>query len=346
VNTPAYRVEDGDAVRDRDSVLAIWSGNLGDDAHMQAKFDWFYRASPYGEPLLRLLRHVADGKAVGVASAGPRPMRVEGRALRAGVLVDLAVVAEHRALGPALTLQASFVQDGAARFDLLYGFPNPKAVPVFKRAGYDRLGDIVRHARVLRHAGYAARRLPRPLAWLAGGVMDLLRWFADARHAIGAPALVATWVETADPRFDTLWSDTAAPHALVGVRDAAFARWRFDASPLARTRYLLLADAADGRLRAWFACQTRSSVLHVCDFWADDAPTGIGHAYVNALVRAARKARHAAVSVEYAGADAKLAGWRAAGFVERSRRPVFGRWLDGTAGGTHELHLTAADEDE
>lgn len=345
MNAPVYRVEDGDAERDRDSVLAIWSGSLGDDAHMQAKFDWFYRASPYGEPLLRLLRHVPDGKAVGVASAGPRRMCVDGRALRAGVLVDLAVVAGHRALGPALMLQASFVQSGAARFDLLYGFPNPRAVPVFKRAGYDRLGDIVRHARVLRHAGYAARRLPRPLARLAGAVMDLVRWVADAKHAIGAPALVAAWADAADPRFDELWAGAPAPQALAGVRDAAFARWRFDASPLARTRYLLLADPASGRLRAWFACQARDSVLHVCDFWADDAATGIGHAYVNALVRAARKARHAAVSVEYAGAEAKLAGWHAEGFVERSRRPVFGRWLDGTAG-TRELHLTAADEDE
>lgn len=344
MNAPAYVGEAGEVARDRDVVLGIWRGNLGQDARMQAKYDWFYARCPFGAPLLRLLRHGEDGSAVGAAAAGPRRLLRDGRPIQAGVLVDLAVLPEHRSLGPALMLQGELARAGGERFDLLYGFPNPKAAAVFKRVGYDRLGDIVRRARVLRHAGYLARRMPRPLAALAGFVVDRVRALADAVRA-PRESLAASWADRADARFDALWSASPKGDGLVGVRDAAFARWRFDDSPLARTRYLLLAGT-DGALRAWFACQVEDGVLHVRDFWSDDAATGIGHARIAALLRAARRAGHVAVSAEYAGPDARLSGWTAAGFIERGRRPVFGRWSDGSAAAAVAIHLTSADEDE
>jgi hypothetical protein len=344
---PTYAVETGEAARDRTAVLAIWRGNLGQDARMQAKFDWFYARCPFGAPTLRLLRHLPDDRLVGVAAAGPRRMLWRGEEISAGVLVDLAVAAEHRSLGPALMLQNALADAGCRRFGLLYGFPNPKAAAVFKRVGYARLGEIVRHARVLRHARYVARRLPRPLALLAGAVLDLRARVRDAWRARADRRVESAWSERADPRFDALWSrGSAASEGLVAVRDTAFARWRFDDSPLAATRYLLVSDPADHSLRAWFACQVEDDVLHVRDFWSDDAASGIARAHVDALVRAARAAGHAAVSVEYAGAETKRAGWCDAGFIERSRRPVFGRWADGGATGGIDLHLTSADEDE
>ena len=38
-----YTVEQGDVGRNREAMLALWRGNLGDEARMLAKFDWFYR---------------------------------------------------------------------------------------------------------------------------------------------------------------------------------------------------------------------------------------------------------------------------------------------------------------
>ncbi|HEX7770621.1 MAG TPA: hypothetical protein VF422_11400 [Dokdonella sp.] len=341
---PVYAIEPGEVGRDRERVLAIWRGNLGRDTRMQSKYDWFYASCPYGEPLLCLLRHLPDDSLVGAAAAGPRRMLWRGEAIEAGVLVDLAVTTEHRSLGPALMLQTALADAGIRRYDLLYGFPNPKAAAVFKRVGYAKLGEIVRHARVLRHARYVARRLPRILAPFAGAMLDARAWLSDAWRTRRAARFDATWTDRADPRFDALWARSPHGDALVAMRDAAFAAWRFDASPLANTRYLLLADPGSRDLRAWFACQPDDGVLHVRDFWSDDAAAGIDGAYVDALLRAARSEGHVAVSVEYAGADAKLAGWRAAGFTERSRRPVFGRARDGSA--DVDLHLTSADEDE
>src|SRR5690606_29681365 len=123
--------------------------NLGEDARMARKYDWFYRSCPFGEPLTLLLRHEESGEWVGVASAGRRPMLMGGRRVQAGVLVDLTVLPAHRSLWPALSLQMALMEAGLKRFDLLYGFPNPKAAALFRRVGYIPLCSIVRWARVL-----------------------------------------------------------------------------------------------------------------------------------------------------------------------------------------------------
>ena len=52
---PQYLVEAGDPARDRETVLSLWRGNLGQDARMTAKYEWFYLRCPHGEPLLQLL---------------------------------------------------------------------------------------------------------------------------------------------------------------------------------------------------------------------------------------------------------------------------------------------------
>jgi hypothetical protein len=339
-----YAIDCGDIDRDREVMLALWRGNLGDEGRMQLKFDWFYADCPWGTPSVCLLRHVADGTHVGIASAGPRRMLAAGAPIGAGVLVDLGVAAQHRSLGPALMLQSALAESAGRRFQLLYGFPNPKAAPVFKRVGHARLTEIVRHARVLRHARYLRRRLPRPLAMLAGIALDLGARVRDAWRSRSDPRWQARWSERADPRFDSLWQRSMPDHGIFAVRDQAFARWRFDACPFEKTRYLLLSDGDE--LQAWFACQTRDGALHVRDFWSAQAAVGMDRAHADALLHAARAAGHESVSVEIAGRPTHLAGWQAAGFSPRGKRPVFGRWTDADMPVELELYLTSADEDE
>src|SRR3546814_15882401 len=124
---PAYSVHEADLERDRELIVGLWRGNLGEDARMARKYDWFYRQRPYGAPLTLLLRHEASGEWVGVASAGPRQMVFGGRRVSAGVLVDLAVLPAHRSLGPALTLQTPLREARRRGFDLLYASPNPRS---------------------------------------------------------------------------------------------------------------------------------------------------------------------------------------------------------------------------
>lgn len=346
--TPAgvYRVEAAEFPRDREALLHIWQGNLGDPARHAGKFDWFYLRGPFGEPLTQLLCH--DGVAIGCCTAAPRRMLWQGSEVRAGLLADMAVAAQHRTLGPALMLQEALVEAAKGRYDLLYGFPNRKSLPVVRRLGYAVLGELTRHSKVLRHTAYLERHLPRWLAMPLGGLLDAGMALSERLRA--RPGVSADWSDHADPRMDALWRAGAHAQGLVGVRDAAAARWRFDRSPLAGTRYLLVGDGAGGALRAWFACQAAGTVLRVCDFWSESGSTGIAGSLVLVLVRAARRLGYTAISLEHAASDERLAGWRRAGFVPRDHQPVVGKWLGDGGPSPSELardwYLTSADEDE
>ena len=336
---PAYTVHEADAERDRELILALWRGNLGDEARMAAKYDWFYLQCPDGKPLTFLLRHEESGEWVGVASAGARRMLCGGQPMLAGLLVDLTVLPAHRSLWPALSLQMALLEAGLRRFTLLYGFPNPKAAAIFKRVGYMPLCRLVRHARVLRHGEYARRRMPALFAAPAG-------WLLDAADRLRLRAWVAglsgRWQDRADEALGALWSTASAGGGPVAIRDLAFLQWRFDQSPLAEVRYLVVEDGG-GVPQAWFACESRAGVLRVHDFWSRHAGgAGPSRAELAILLRTARATGHGSVSVEL-GAAAVDGAWLEAGFAARESRPVF--WHPSTVA-TAPRWLTAADEDE
>jgi GNAT superfamily N-acetyltransferase len=342
VPAPNYVVEHADTVRDREAVLGVWRGNLGRDERMGAKYDWFYRDNPLGPPLTLLLKHVASGAVVGVASAGPRRMRVDGRIIEAGVLVDLAVLPEHRTLGPALQLQQAMLDAAGARFALLYGLPNRKAVPVFKRVGYAAIAEMLRMARVLRHREHIARRVPgtaAALATLAAPVVDTVVRARDALRHLGQPRWRTTWMDA--PPADL--APGAEPGLLRGAHDRAFQQWRFAAGPTPPARWLRVEDRT-GTLRGWFTCQSSDDVLQIVDCGGADGQSAPPLAAILALLRAARARGHASVSLQLAAPEALLAPWRAAGFVLRSQRTVFGRWY--ATAPAQAAWFTAADEDE
>ncbi|HKR76930.1 MAG TPA: hypothetical protein VJR95_09705 [Rhodanobacter sp.] len=345
--TATYRTALAELPRDRGEVLTLWRDNLGDPARHRGKYDWFYLGGPFGPSLLQLLSH--GGAAIGTCGVGARRMLWQGREIRAGLLADMAVDARHRTLGPALMLQEALVASAAGHFDLLYGFPNRKSLPVVKRLGYAVLGELSRHARVLRHAHYLRRRLPRWLAALLGGVLDAERALLDGLRMLPGRGVTATWSEQADPRMDALWQVSPHGQGLLGMHDGAMMRWRFDQSPLADVRYLLLVDRRGGSLRAWFACECEDRVLQVRDYWSERGVEGIDHRMVLALVRSARREGCVSVTLECAAPAARMAGWRRAGFILREGQPVVGKWLgDATVPAelARDWHLTEADADE
>jgi hypothetical protein len=346
---PKYAAREGDPVADREAVLAVWRGNLGIDARMLDKYDWFYRRAPADAPLLQLLMHAGTGAPVGVCAAGHRRMLCDGREARAGVMVDLAVTPEHRSLGPALILQQGLFAAGQRELDLLYCFPNPKAAPVFKRIGYRHLADMVRYVHVLRHAQYVHRRWPNLPMWLAspvGALVDLGHRARDEWRWPSARSLRAEWFDRT-PDIAPIWETSPKPSALTTLRDAAHLRWRFDDAPVAGDlmpfRHLQLFDG-DTAL-AWFATRADGRTLHVHDFWSRDGAQPAPD-MVAALLRAARRQGHAAVSIELATSPERLQPWVDTGFSARGTRPLYGHWFGKDGSDMPALHLVSADEDE
>jgi hypothetical protein len=347
--TPQYSTRGGDPAADREAVLAVWRGNLGQDARMAGKYDWFYGRAPAGAPLLQRLLHAGTEAPVGVCAAGRRRMLQNGREARAGVVVDLAVATAHRTLGPALILQQGLFAAGQRELDLLYGFPNPKAAPVFKRIGYRHLAEMVRYVRVVRHAQYLRHRLPRLLSRLAaplGTLIDLAHRLRDAWRWPMARGFRAQWSDRA-PDIAPLWDASPKPPAITALRDATHLQWRFDDAPVASDlppfRHLQLFDGDDPA--AWFATRVDGHTLHIHDFWSRDGAQP-APAIIAAMLREARRQGRTAVSVELATSELRMQPWRQLGFEARSQRPVFGIVAGSLGEDAVDLHLTSADEDE
>lgn len=344
-----YRGAIGDVDRDAGELQRLWRGELGDDARMATKYQWFYRDAPGGPPLVALLHAEPGGRAVGACTVGRRRMLLDGKAVRGGIFVDFAVRAGHRTLGPALILQRGLLAAARDTFDLLYGFPNPKAAPVFLRTGYREIGRMVRHVHVLRHGHYLGRILPGWLAHALGAMADAVSRLAFAVRSRGAPGPRIEWLDAADDRVGRVWSGSGCPGGLVGVHDADFLRWRFDDSPLATAQYLLVGRRGARDPDAGFVVEAKESVLHVLDFWSRDGGPRLARWHVSALLSAARgMSGLSSVSVSMATSGPALDPWRVLGFHERDSRPVFATSTDTgqPMPEAFDFHLTAADEDE
>lgn len=343
----AYTVSPGDAHRDQDLMHALWQENLATGDHMARKFSWFYLECPYGKPMIERLYHGATEAWVGVCSMGRRRMMWQGRPIQTGVLVDLAVLASHRSLGPALMMQQALVDHAKHEVDLILGFPNPKAAAVFKRIRYSKFSDIHRYGKVLRHFSYVRARVPAALAQPAAMLLDFAAWLRNRIQLLRHNGLVAEWATHAVDDMDDLWARSDVGDTLVAVRDATFLRWRFDTSPLFESRYLLIKDRK-GTLLAWFATRQQDGVLHVMDFWSTCTLSGMRAGYINLLVAAARRIGCTSISMQAASRPHRMHGWITTGFIKRQSRPVFGYWSapPNIVDSTIDLHLTVADEDE
>ena len=344
-----YFVVAGDVRRDRAKFMDVCRTNLtGIVERFDAKYDWFYLGCPWGAPLLQAICHGTGSEWVGVAAIGPRRMLLDGKEIRAGELVDLIVDSRHRSLGPALMLQHAIFDRALAEFDFIYGFPNPKALPVVKRVGYSSFPDIVRSSRVLRHAPYLQRMMPRLPAHIAGFALDLVDRCGDLWRWLSGSRLVGEWSAEVTLRMQELWNRTKPAAGLVSVHDRETLAWRFNQAEFNRARYLQVSAQRGGPITAWFTCQGEGPTLHVRDFWAADATSGISREALHALIRAGRAEGYAVISVECASTSTALSTWRAARFIARGRRPIVGAWSPRIPESARPevIHLTPADEDE
>jgi len=334
-----YRVENGDIARDGDAAIAVWRASLRNIEGRAAKFEWFYRAAPEGAQL-HVLRPGPGQDIVGTAGVGWRRMRAGGRDLRGGLLADMAVLAGHRTLGPAMQLQRTASERALSVGDLVYGFPNANAVPVVKRLGYAHLGDMVLYVRALRHALYLERRLPKPLAHVLGRVIDGAFAIRDLLRNLHRSRLHGHWsampLDLPHPR----WSQ---PDMLEGVRDAEVLEWRFARSPLASFRFLYFRQEPDAPPAAWFVCHRDGSVLRIADF-GFAAGAAVPHC-IALLARVALAEGCSSLAVECCLPEAERSALLRSGFRERQRRPIYARWKD-PAQAVGTVRFTAFDEDE
>jgi hypothetical protein len=344
----AYSTQVHDVRSGRDAALALWRDNLKHPESREAKYAWSYERNPWGKPLLVLAHQDDAPEAIGVAAAVPRRFEWHGVPCDVGLLVDFAVMARHRSLLPALTLQRRVQSEAAKHFALIYGIPNERAAPVVRRVGLVHVGNMVCHVRVLRSAKYLARYIPRFVARSLGCIGDRLMSLAELLPGIRIRKYRASWAQALDARADELWRSSERGPGPLAIRDMAFCQWRFDSEPASQVQYLVVTGSREDRMAGWFACQRADDALRVRDFWTAGGAQHLDPTLLLLLAREARRAGCASVLFDFHGSAAIERALLAAGFFPRSARPIFAKETGlAPAGGLRDSgwYLTSADED-
>jgi hypothetical protein len=344
----------------REEHLAVWERNLALPLPARRRFDWLYRDNPAGPGRLAVLHAGAgsDCPVAGTAGYGLRALQVGGQVRAAAVLADLAVDRAHRTAMPALMLVREVRAQVLQRHAAVYAFPNASAGPLLRKLGYRLLGETRRLVLVLRHARHIGDPLRGKLGptWgaraapLAGAVLDVARGALTAARA--APARLPyrlDFVAAPDDRFDRLWETARRDYGVVGVRDAAFVRWRFVERPEGPLELAVMLSRETGELAGYAAIAREGGVAHVRDLFAARPDVSL---LVRLLCGALARQGMESVSMRLCGAPWLVDHLTALGFRARpDRRSIIIDKGAALAGGPGDLYdeaawyLTDADED-
>lgn len=293
---------------DRRAVVQLWREGLSDERIAEVIDDrlrWLYELNPAGPATTWIVADGQSGDVAGCASVYPRRVWLSGREVTAGVLCDFAVAKAHRVAGPAVTLQRAMARASLEHgYEFLYGYPNDKALPIFKRIGFTMVGDSTVWVKPLRTAYKLREHVPSAVAWAAGLLGDRLLDANDLRQLVGRSRRFRDELrEHADGDFDELWARSRARLPLAGERSAAYLSWRYEGHLTEQYRYFCLYDRNGGGLRGYVAFREREQKIFVVDaFW--DAPELV-EVLVLRFAREMRSRGADSICVIYAG-DAAL----------------------------------------
>jgi hypothetical protein len=332
-------------------VLELWRRTRQNQSELESTFRWYYRSGAGRDNRCFVVEHAgqAESRVVGATGLGMRAFRIGERHVNAGLLGDFFVHTAHRSLFPALSLQRAAFESAQLTSAFVYGFPNAKALPVFRRLGFAELGTMARFVRVLDYAPYLERGLGKP--WLTGGVAPVLNGLARLGQVRALPSAVAcrtAWESHFDERFDALDRSSRLDVRFRGERSASFLNWRFVAKPGSAARIFTLCARRSGLLRAYAVVEVEKDVAHLRDAFGTDWP-----AVANLLVRLEpelRELRARSITCNALDASPLSSLLVRIGYIAReSTRKVIARAAAEDAAqvaGPDGWHLTDADEDQ
>ena len=116
-----------------------------------SRFGWLYENNVHGKARVWFAHNADDGTVIGMASAFPRCIYIEGHEEMAWVLGDFCIADQYRSLGPALALQrACLAAVDAESCGVLLRFPQHGMMAVYKRLRINPSRKLVRMAKPLR----------------------------------------------------------------------------------------------------------------------------------------------------------------------------------------------------
>ena len=316
--TVAVRLADLD--QDRGAVmetLAQFLNPLCDDRW----FDWLYRENPHGQARVWIAESRDKREVVGVASAFPRRMYVDGSAKRGCVLGDFCIDSRYRTLGPALQLQrACLAEIDAGTLAVCYDFPSRSMTAVYTRLGVELQERMVRMAKPLRTARQIGERVKlRPLARGLSAAAD--RWLAlrDRSMKKSSECAIGVHEDVCGEEFTALAERLGARYGVCVQRTAEYLNWRYRAHP--HRRYEILAARRNGVLVGYAVFTRTEEDATIVDLMAEGDRELIGD-LVSQVVARMKEQRVATVSAPLLASHPWVRLFASLGFYPRESSPV------------------------
>lgn len=222
-----YKVEEGDALRDREAILQLWDRNFGH--RHEDRFAWMYEQNPTGVPDTWFLLDTS-GEKVGAVSVCKRKFILQGVEATAGQAIDFVIDQEHRSLGPALKMQRLLIAEMPRKgWQFLYGFPNDKSLMVQERAGFVRL-DRFPHWRIVLRSGQGLERrfnnviLAKAASYLVDVGLRMRYDYLGPKLPTGLTVRTSTEIP---PGFGGTGQVIQVSQRAVGDRCREYLEWRF-----------------------------------------------------------------------------------------------------------------------
>ncbi len=308
-----YRVS---SEKDKRDLLKFWSENRGRD--LDEKYEWIYENNPAGKAIVSLITDNEQNELVGCSVVFPKQVSIQGENINAGVVGDVLVHRKHRVLVPALKLVkalASIVQE--RELDLLYGFPNDKAAPVMKRAGFRCLGPTIRMAKVTTTSGLLQKlRFGKSFAAAFSPLLDFaVKLCAFETWYRFRGGFTCEEVCKFDERFDELWRKSRSRLEIAGERTSQFLTWRFLKSPKGEHKIFIISDS-HAEVKGYFVYRMDEDTVIIRDFILPEDKKAI-HVFMTHFLRHVRKVRPKSVAVNFLKNEEMLRLFKRFGFVRR-----------------------------
>ena len=229
-----------------DILVDMWRSNLTNI--FPGRFHWLYNKNPFGATItwFAAIKDKGNSEYIGSASVFPRKIIIDNKELMMGVAIDFSINKEHRLLIPALKLQKAIIANHKENnLDIVFAFPNKKAIGVFAKAGYKKIGKAQRWVKLIKTKRNIRRFVKNKF------FESIIAFFGDASlglfdflKQLNSLSRFQTRVfESCDEKFDELWDKVNRDKIIVGIRTADFLNWRYSQNREQVYRFFCIFDS-------------------------------------------------------------------------------------------------------
>lgn len=323
---PSFNIELAQSDEDYKAVSEIMlrTFTIFDLEGLQQRHKWLDELNPAGKSLTYLLSDC--DKIIGTQCVCLRQHRHNNETITSGSFIDFAVDQSYRSLGPAMQLLKGSTTNARGLLGFLYGFPNAKSAPVFKRAGATLLGHTRRMTRVLKADKYLEHHINKHVRPLVAKCVNSSIAAVDfILHCAASITTLAEWNPDNDVVLDSIWEQADYPDVLISRRDAQTINWRYQ-NGRKYPRIQKVVFTSKGRQRkplGYILFTVDIDTIKVLDFFTIRPDTLLATRIWGLFFWEARKFNCTNIFLEFFGPKTIRKALTLMGFVNRDPAPIF-----------------------